>query len=136
MRRKGQAPFSRRAVSSKIASKNSNVEKKYARNNVDGDGDFLYDAMHHVVADGMNHITQSIMQGRQSGNNTRETFEGPDGDLIDQDGELQTHAREDIPMQPLTRSNENDIVTNTRRFGDLQYTGSQRFVNTNIILIQ
>lgn len=105
MRRKKPAAFSRRAVSNKLATKNNNLDKKYARNNVDGDGDFLYNSMHQVVTDGMNHITQTILQGRQPDAMIHETFEGPDGDLVNKDGELQTHTREDIPMQPLTLNN-------------------------------
>lgn len=108
MRRKGQAPFTRRAVSSKIASKsNHHLEKKHGRNTeVDSDGDFLYNSMHQVVTDGMNHITQTLMQGRPGmGGNQYEKFTGPDGDLVNRDGELQTYCREDIPLQQLAPNN-------------------------------
>lgn len=122
MRRKGQAPFTRRAVASKIASRsNNNLDKKYARNNVDGDGDFLYNSMHQVVTDGMNHITQTIMQGRpSSGVGSNETFTGPDGDLVNKDGELQTQYREDIPLQPLTINNSasSGVGPNGRQFAN------------------
>lgn len=135
MRRKGQAPFTRRAVSSKIASRsNNNLDKKYARNNVDGDGDFLYNSMHQVVTEGMNHITQTIMQGRPgSGVGSSETFTGPDGDLVNRDGELQTHGREDIPLQPLTMNGANSTVgPNGRQFAN---QSNPRYVPSILSLI-
>lgn len=132
MRRKGQAPFTRRAVSNKIVSKTNNLDKKFIRNNVDGDGDYLYNSMHHVVTGGMNHITQTIMQGRLPSGNSRETFEDPDGDLVNRDGELLTHGRENIPLQPLTMTNGASVGSNGRGFGDTQNTGSQRCVDISL----
>lgn len=131
MRRKGQAPFTRRAVSSKIASKtNHHLEKKLARNEADSDGDFLYNSMHQVVTDGMNHITQTLMQGRPSiGGNQYEKFTGPDGDLVNRDGELQTYCREDIPLQQLASNNGmNSGGVNGRSLASRPGQGGARFV--------
>lgn len=127
MRRKGQAPFTRRAVSAKIAARsNNNLEKKYSRNDVDGDGDFLYNSMHQVVTDGMNHITQTIMHRRGGPGGDEQFMTGEDGDLINQDGELQTRGREDIPLQPLSMNNGAKGGPNGRGFTAQQNPFSNR----------
>lgn len=127
MRRKGQAPFGRRAVSSKLVSKsNHRLEKK-----LDGDSDFLYNSMHQVVTDGMNHITQTLMQGRSDlCGNEYEKFTGPDGDLVNRDGELQTYSREDIPLRQLTSNNGiNSGGVNGRSLAAHPIHGGNRYVN-------
>lgn len=80
----------------------------------DNDGDYLYNSMHHAVSEGMNHITQTLI-------NTGAFDEGGDalikannackmdsiGDMINSAGELQTRGQEHIPLRPLVVNNNN-----------------------------
>lgn len=99
MRRKGQAPFSRRP----IAAKSSNYIDKSSfamdtKRRGDDGKDEMYSSMQRGLSDGMNNITKSIMQSRIGG------MTGSSGiinDMVSSTGELQPHRRENIPMRPL-----------------------------------
>lgn len=101
MRRKGQAPFSRRA----IAAKSSNyVDKSSFAMDCKGSGDEakdeMYSSMQRGLSDGMNNIAKSIMQGRIGGLSGGGSS-GIINDMVSSTGELQPHRRENIPMRPL-----------------------------------
>lgn len=121
MRRKGQAPFSRKGIGNKMRNiANSRGNKNCEPNTLDriidadNDGDYLYNSMHHAVSEGMNHITQTLI-------NTGAFDEGGDalikannackmdsiGDMINSAGELQTRGQEHIPLRPLVVNNNN-----------------------------
>ncbi|XP_037051066.1 muscle calcium channel subunit alpha-1 isoform X2 [Bradysia coprophila] len=101
MRRKGQAPFSRRA----IAAKSSNYIDKTSfamdgKGSIEDGKDEVYGSMQRGLSDGMNHIAKSIMQSRiggLSGGGSSEII----NDMVSSTGELQPHRRENIPMRPL-----------------------------------
>lgn len=103
MRRKGQAPFSRRA----IAAKSSNYIDKSSFG-MDGKGmgggddgkDEMYSSMQRGLSDGMNHIAKSIMHSRMGGLSGGGSS-GVINDMVSSTGELQPHRRENIPMRPL-----------------------------------
>lgn len=100
MRRKGQAPFSRRA----IAAKSSNYVDKssFAVDDKCEDGrDEVYSSMQRGLSDGMNHIAKSIMQSRIGGLSSGGGSTGIINDMVSSTGELQPHRRENIPMRPL-----------------------------------
>lgn len=99
MRRKGQAPFSRRA----IAAKSSNYVDKssFAMDCKEDDGkDEEYSSMQRGLSDGMNHIAKSIMHSRIGGMSGGGSS-GIINDMVSSTGELQPHRRENIPMRPL-----------------------------------
>lgn len=108
MRRKGQAPFTRHVIDTKqTPTTTTNLEKNLYTNN-----DPLYNTMQRELADGMNHITKTIMQARigANGDNNGGGIVGfnsdngigiGDNDLMNTNtGELQIY-RENIPMRPL-----------------------------------
>lgn len=100
MRRKGQAPFSRRA----IAAKSSNYVDKFAmdsRHSLEDGKDEMYGSMQRGLSDGMNHITKSMMQSRIGGLSGVGGSSGIINDMVSSTGELQPHRRENIPMRPL-----------------------------------
>ena len=117
MRRKGQAPFSRRAIGAKL-------EKSYTTmDNGDkgahlSNSDPLYNSMQRGLSDGMNHIAKSILHHHgggiiSGGNSHRGGLIGFDsgGDMISSTGELQTR-REDIPLRPLMLNGTTGQQTN------------------------
>lgn len=93
MRRKGQAPFSRHAIGAKPAG--TKMDKMSFGG---GDDAAMYGSMQRGLADGMNHITKTIMQTRLGDGSG--TMAGDGLDLMSSTGELQTR-RENIPMRPL-----------------------------------
>lgn len=103
MRRKGGAPFSRRAIGVK-------ADKEGAASAASmGAGDPVYASMQRGLSDGMNHIAQSIMNtgGRGGimsvgGGGSGVALGMMDGDLVSSStGELETPRRENIPLRPL-----------------------------------
>lgn len=120
MRRKGQAPFGKRGLGSKISNKaNGKMNKRYGMSGqqsidqeAEADADFLYNSMRQVVSEGMNHITKTLMQ--TGGYDDGAGFIGKDsvGDPINSSGELQTRGQENIPLRPLVMSNNNNYNMN------------------------
>lgn len=127
MRRKGQAPFTKRglgAAGNKIATKRNNkIDRKYMGNTeTDADNDFLYNSMRQVVVDGMNHITKTLMHGRhgdgtgiigsESDNYNLDSL----GDLVNSSGELKTSSgQENIPLRPLMMNNSMTAANETNQ---------------------
>lgn len=73
---------------------------KMDKNSFAIDDPTMYGSMQRGLADGMNHITKTIMQTR-AGDGTMMMVDGGSGlDLMSSTGELQTR-RENIPMRPL-----------------------------------
>lgn len=129
MRRKGQAPFSKRGLGSSANKTGLNGSNKVDRSHgkdIDGEGDFLYNSMRQVVSDGMNHITKTLMHGQRIGGGVRggDTDDGgmmgddyPNytnrgGDAADDDDDMPPHRQENIPMRPLMIQGNNNNNNN------------------------
>lgn len=125
MRRKGQAPFSKRGLGSsanKTGINGSNkIDRKHAHN-TDGEGDFLYNSMRQVVSDGMNHITKTLMQGQRVDGgiddvagmmgSENDEYNFPNMGNIAGNNDMPSHRQENIPMRPLMINNNNNNNNN------------------------
>lgn len=129
MRRKGQAPFSKRGLGSsahKTGINGSNkIDRKHAHD-ADGEGDFLYNSMRQVVSDGMNNITKTLMQGQRVGSDTDDArmmgsevdeYNFPNMGSIAGNNDMPSHRQENIPMRPLMMNNNNNNNPNNNMIG-------------------
>lgn len=99
MRRKGQPPFTRHALGSKSPKQQQQLNDHALSNE-----DYVYKTMQRELADGMNHITKSILQTRVGISDSGDTISCATG-------ELQT-LRENIPMRPLMLNGSGATVAN------------------------
>lgn len=121
LRRKGQAPFSKKVLGNKMRNIASSRGNKNCDPNTldriidaDNDADYLYNSMQHAVSEGMNHITQTLIN-TGAYDDGAETIINPNnhckidaiGDLVNSTGELQTRGQEHIPLRPLVVTNNN-----------------------------
>lgn len=129
MRRKGQAPFTKRGLGSaahKAGINGSNkIDRKHGHDG-DGEGDFLYNSMRQVVSDGMNHITKTLMHGQRAIGDTDDAgMMGSEGDeynfpnmgSIVGNNDMPSHRQENIPMRPLMINNNNNNNPNNNMIG-------------------
>lgn len=125
MRRKGQAPFSKRGLGSSANKSGINGSNKIDRkhdHDADGEGDFLYNSMRQVVSDGMNHITKTLMQGQRVDGDTDDArmmgsevdeYNFPNmGSSVAGNNYIPSHRQENIPMRPLMMNNNNNNNNN------------------------
>lgn len=120
MRRKGQGPFGKRGLGNKGNKQpNGKTNKRYEMSSMketdaeaDADNEFLYNSMRQVVSEGMNHITKTLMQAGGYGEGDDFINSDSIGDPVNSTGELQTRGQENIPLQPLVMSNNNNYNMN------------------------
>lgn len=86
--------------------KRNGIEMQNNNNAQEAEGirDDAFDQMEHSLADGMNHVTKTIMHSRPGGIDGNRILQESGNDLVNSYGELRTHndRGENIPMRPLS----------------------------------